>query len=213
MFSLIPITLVALIINSCFSSMVRAHVSLEPYEAVIGQQTYTINVPNEKNIPYTKFRLEIPASLEVTGILPIPGWTYELNLVPQSATVSADPHETTKGHVQEITWSGGKINPSEYGLFNLYTRYEGEPAELIWKAYQTYTDGSIVEWNGTNEQQPVAKSLILKESTLDRLKADLEHLKEGSPSPGASAALWFAFVAVLFSVAAFIISLKGKKIG
>ncbi|HZP29780.1 MAG TPA: DUF1775 domain-containing protein, partial [Acidimicrobiia bacterium] len=49
--------------------------------------------------------------------------------------------------VTKVTWSGGQIVP---GAFDLFTVFGGplptKTGKLVFKALQTYSDGSVVRW-------------------------------------------------------------------
>jgi hypothetical protein len=47
----------------------------------------------------------------------------------------------------QVTWSGGQISP---GAFDLFTLFGGplptNTSKLVFKAIQTYSDGTVVRW-------------------------------------------------------------------
>jgi uncharacterized protein YcnI len=193
------------------SAVASAHVTIDPKEAVVGRQAYSVRVPNEKDIPTTELRLVVPDGVEVTGILPIAGWTHKENRAAADPNATDDDGHPAQGRIAEITWSGGKINPGEYQLFTVNTNYPGEPKELTWKAYQKYSDNGVVAWDGASEESPAPTVLTMSESKFDTLKKTVDELRtQKTDATNADTSLWFAFIAVLFSVAAFIIALKKK---
>jgi uncharacterized protein YcnI len=184
-----------------FAAPAAAHVTLDPNEAVVGWQQYGINIPNEKDMPTVELRLIVPDGVDVMGILPIAGWTHTEKTVPAEKTASMDDESPTE-RITEITWSGGKINPGEFMTFRISTRYEGNPAELTWKAYQKYSDGTIVAWDGTGDE-PAPKVTILSESKIDSVANAVNSLHGKSSS---NSATWLSVFAVLLSVTAIIAS-------
>ncbi len=166
-----------------------AHVRLDPATAVVGRQVYGVRVPNEKDIPTVSVRLVVPDGVEVTGVMPLSGWSHTEKMMP--VEVHAEEEEAAAGHndeeaterVAEVTWSGGQIAKGEYMMFYVNTNYEGDPAKLVWKAYQTYSDGSIVAWDDSTEEAPAPAVTVTEKSDLEMLKGTVEELKGAQSAP------------------------------
>lgn len=125
------VTLVAALASAGTAS---AHVTVKPGEvATATYQVFTVSVPNEKDIPTVSVRLLIPEGLE--GVTPTKKAGWEI------AT------ETEDAEVRSITWSGGEITDGLRDEFTFSARTPDSPTELQWKAYQTYTDGTVVAWD------------------------------------------------------------------
>ncbi len=125
------------------ASVAWAHVVVSPNEAPANSyQKFVVSVPTEKDIPTTEIRVEIPEGFTVTGVQPVPGWQYEF--------------ERDRGLIKAIAWSGGKIESEEFQEFGIQARTPKETGEFPWKAYQTYEDGSVVEWTGSPEAEEPA---------------------------------------------------------
>jgi uncharacterized protein YcnI len=117
------------------ASVVWAHVRVLPEEVPAdGFEVFTVRVPNEKEVPTTEVRVEVPEGFTVSRVEPVYGWDYEL--------------EEEAGAVKAITWSGGEIGETEFRQFDIQGRTPAEPGEYAWNAYQTYADGEVVEWIG-----------------------------------------------------------------
>lgn len=71
----------------------------------------------------------MPDGVNVTGILPVPGWRHSETKVAVSETASEEGGHggEATGRITEITWEGGAINPGEYMLFSIATNHESEP--------------------------------------------------------------------------------------
>ncbi|CAN5154195.1 hypothetical protein BH09PAT2_BH09PAT2_10810 [soil metagenome] len=178
---------------------VFAHVTLDPKQAAVGRQVYGIRVPNEKDIPTTKLEVIIPEGIEVTGILPIAGWNHI--------------EEKNKDIITKITWSGGKINSGEYMVFNLSTNYTGNPKSMVWKVYQTYSDGDIVAWDDTSDEYPAPKVTILEKlSGASAESQEDAHDDEAIHTAPMDMNTWLSGGAFVLSLISLIISLKGRKI-
>jgi uncharacterized protein YcnI len=122
------------------SVMAWAHVVVSPDEVPADDyQVLTVRAPTEKDIPTTEIRVEVPEGFTVVGVQPVPGWEAEF--------------EEEGGVVRAITWSGGEIQPREFQEFPMQARTPPETGEYSWSAFQTYEDGSVVEWTGPPEDE------------------------------------------------------------
>lgn len=120
-----------------------AHVTVAPEEVTAEDyETLTVTVPTEMEIPTTKVRVEVPDGFTVSGVQPVPGWDYEF--------------EEDGGLITSVTWSGGEIGPREFQQFLLSAQAPEEPGDYPWRAFQTYEEGSVVEWTGPPEAEEPA---------------------------------------------------------
>ena len=97
-------------------------------------ETYRLRVPSEKALDTVELRLVVPAGLTILSFEAMPAWQ-------RSVTKNA------QGIVTEVTWKGGKIAESEYTLFPFRAKNPATPGTLLFKAYQKYSDGSVVAWD------------------------------------------------------------------
>jgi uncharacterized protein YcnI len=195
-----------------FAGTASAHVVLDPNEAVVGEQTYSINVPNEKDIPTVELRLVVPDNVFVTSILPVPGWNYttKTEKVPQAKTADGDMLPTDR--IKEIDWRGS-FGAGQYQTFGIATYYGGDPLQLVWKAYQTYSDGTIVAWDDTVDGQPAARVTIVNETRIDALTNVVNGINPAmmqSRSNRTTFLEWGIVISLLISGAALFISLRRK---
>jgi len=105
-------------------------------------ETYRLQVPTEKDLPTTQVRLVVPAGVKITRFLVMPGF---------QRTVKTD----AAGLVTEVTWRG-RIAPMEFARFSFSATNPADPATLSWKVYQTYQDGSVVNWDGSDPATPAS---------------------------------------------------------
>jgi uncharacterized protein YcnI len=125
------------------ASVASAHVRVLPEEVEADSfEVLTVRVPTEKDIPTTGVTVEVPEGFEISRVQPVPGWDYEL--------------EEEAGVVRAITWSGGEIGETEFQQFDIQGRTPPETGEYPWRAYQTYEDGSVVEWIGEEDSEEPA---------------------------------------------------------
>ncbi|MDD9147417.1 MULTISPECIES: YcnI family copper-binding membrane protein [unclassified Sporolactobacillus] len=113
-----------------------AHVAVKPVQSQAGAyETYTVQVPTEKNVPTIKVALRVPGQVEFVDYQAVPGWSV-------TTAKGAD------GNIQTVTWSakGQGIAPGQFQQFQFTALNPKKNTQLAWNAYQYYQDGSIVEW-------------------------------------------------------------------
>lgn len=132
-----------------------AHVSVKPAEVGMGAyQTFAVNVPNEKEMATIQVRLVIPDGLESVMPNVKPGWVITTSHAEEDKESDEDHH----GSVTEIVWSGGNIPVGQRDEFAFSAKTPAQETNLMWKAYQTYADGTIVSWElGKDDTQPKDK--------------------------------------------------------
>jgi uncharacterized protein YcnI len=115
-----------------------AHVVVTPNQATTGQRTlFTVSVPNERSSDVTKLKLLIPKGLQEVQPNVMAGWTIST--------------EKTDNDVSSITWTG-TIPEGQRADFVFKAQVSAASGELDWKAYQTYSDNTLVSW----DQAPTA---------------------------------------------------------
>jgi uncharacterized protein YcnI len=127
-----------------FVGVASAHVVVKPGEVLTGSfQTFTVGVPVEKGVATSSVKLDIPAGLSYVTPTQKPGWTIEVDKQGEGENTA----------VKSITWTG-EIGAGYRDDLSFSAKTPDKPVELQWKAHQTYADGSVVEWNLTQDQQP-----------------------------------------------------------
>ena len=115
-----------------------AHVVVRPSTAGIAQfTTFTVAVPSEKELATTGLKILIPEGFDFVTPNVKPGWNITTNKSEEKIT--------------EISWNGGTIPPHQRDEFVFSAKTPATPTTLVWKAYQTYADGSVVAWDQENE--------------------------------------------------------------
>jgi len=111
-----------------------AHVVVTPNEALTGEyKTFTVSVPNEKDIPVTGIRLVIPGAVE--SVTPTVKTDWDVQTKKDGDTVT------------EISWTGGTIPSERRDEFTFSAHLPSTTGEITWKAYQTYQDGFVMSWD------------------------------------------------------------------
>ncbi len=144
---------------SCFlvslvmASPAWAHITVHPSTLPAGSSDIelTFRVPNERdNANTVKAQVFFPTNLPLltVDVLPISGWSSAVQW-----QVLAKPVQTDDGPVSQIvtdvTWTatGAGIAPGQYEDFEVAAgSVPNKPAQLVFKALQTYSSGEIVRW-------------------------------------------------------------------
>lgn len=147
----ISLTAVALVGGA---GIAAAHVSVTPSEATAGDEVIklTFRVPNESETAGT-VTVTVGLSAEYpfadVSVKAVPGWT----VTPTKTTLPAPVTEgaiTIKEAVTSVTWTadaGTQIGPGEFAEFDISAGPVPEVASLEFPVTQTYSDGTVVEWN------------------------------------------------------------------
>ncbi len=133
-----------------------AHARVSPAVSVKGElQLYSLAVPTEKeNATTSKVVMTVPSGFGIDSFVPPPpGWTQQV-------------HQTGSGEnavVTQVTWTGGKTPTGQDSLF----QFLAQPASA--KTYtflvqQTYSDGSIVNWSGSESSDAPAPTIAVEDS-------------------------------------------------
>jgi uncharacterized protein YcnI len=119
-----------------------AHVVVKPAEAVTASfQTFTVGVPNEKDIPTTSIKVLIPEGVKHVSPTQKAGWKISVQ-----TSGEGDTEATTS-----ITWNNGTIIKGMRDDFTFSGQVPAKETDLQWKAYQTYSDGTVVAWDQASE--------------------------------------------------------------
>jgi uncharacterized protein YcnI len=110
-------------------------------------------VPTEREgATTTKIELTVPSDFPIDSVEPPPaGWTMKVK-----ATGSGE-EETIQG----VTWSGGHVPTGQAAMFR-FAAQANKTGTITFAVRQTYSDGSVVDWNGSESSDtpsPVVKSL------------------------------------------------------
>lgn len=139
-----------------FAASASAHARVSPPVSLAGKlQLYSLAVPTEKaGATTTKIVMTVPSGFGIDSFVPPPaGWHQSLQ-----QTGSGDSAVVTK-----VTWSGGSTPTGEDSLF----QFLAQPASATtytFQVQQTYSDGLIVDWAGSESSAYPAPTIEAKSS-------------------------------------------------
>lgn len=207
----LPLTFgLVLLLSLLLSGIASAHVTVQPTETTQGSyEKFTVRVPSEKAVPTVKVEVKFPLDqVTISRFEPKPGWKYEL-------TKDGDK-------ITGVIWTatGEGLGPTEFGEFYMQGKVADTATEITWKAYQTYKDGSVVEWVGAAGSDKPASVTKVKAKPAGAASDSHGHTAAPaagdahaeSPASGASnTPLYLSIVAVVLGAVSLLVSLVRKK--
>lgn len=151
----VPATAVLVLLPTVAS----AHVTVNPdTTAAESYASLTFRVPTESDTASTEqLVVDLPTDTPFLSVTPrsLPGWDVEVETERLD-----EPFEVEGATVDEaparVTWTaveGNEVPPHEYQEFAIRVgALPEEGTEIVLPAHQTYTDGSVVDWD-----EPVAE--------------------------------------------------------
>lgn len=139
-----------------------AHVTVKPAEVgTAARQTFNVSVPNEsETAEVVGVRLIIPDGLKSARPNAKPGWKIDLK----------KEGEGEAAKVTEIIWTstGGTVPVNLRDDFFFGAQAPADATELQWKAYETYSDGTVVAWDqapkeGDETNKPFSVTKVVKD--------------------------------------------------
>jgi uncharacterized protein YcnI len=153
------VALVAMLAGSASllaAATASAHARVSPPVSVAGKlQLYSLAVPTEKSgLTTTTIVMTVPAGFGIDSFVPPPpGWRMRVQ-----QTGLGDSAVVTK-----VTWTGGSTPTGEDSLF----QFLAQPASAktyTFQVEQTYSDGSIVNWAGSESSEAPAPTIEAADS-------------------------------------------------
>jgi uncharacterized protein YcnI len=132
-----------------------AHARVSPPVGTKGQlELYNLAVPTEKdNAQTTEIEFTPPAGFSIDSFVPSPGWK---RVVAQ--TGSGEDAVITK-----VTWTGGKVPTGEDASFS-FLAVPSSSKTYTFGVRQTYSDGSVVDWNGPESSDTPSPTIDVQSS-------------------------------------------------
>ncbi|GAA4804761.1 YcnI family protein [Tomitella cavernea] len=146
------------------SGLAAAHVTVSaPGATQGGYEVLTFRVPTESDTAGTTGLTVTLPGLRSARTEPMPGWHSAVTKDPESALATS------------VTWTadpGVEVGPGQFGEFRVSAGPLPDSATVVFPAVQTYSDGSVVEWDqqraadGTEPEHP-APSLTLEPASAE----------------------------------------------
>jgi uncharacterized protein YcnI len=113
-------------------------------------QQFTLSVPTEKEgATTTKIELTVPAGFAIDSFEPSTGGWKRL---AQTKGTGED------AVVQRVTWSGGAVPTGEDSVFRFNASTDASKT-YTFDVRQTYSDGTVVDWNGPESSDTPAPTV------------------------------------------------------
>jgi uncharacterized protein YcnI len=121
-----------------------AHAEIGPEEVPAGSvSTFVLSVEGEEAVPTTQVAMQVPRG--VSNVRPSPASGWQVN---------------RSGRV--VTWTGGSIQQGESFKFEISARFPNAPGRtLVFPVVQTYANGTVVRWIGTQASETPAPRISL----------------------------------------------------
>lgn len=162
------VSFIALFLIVAFASVASAHVTVHPEESSTDAwEKYSVRIPVEKDMNTTEVELKIPEGIDLVNVMPEENWDYEFE---------KDENDI----ITAVTWTttDDGIGPNEFSEFFFVASNPSEPGEFSWEAYQTYEDGSVVEWTGDPDADEPASVTEVVEGD-----GEAQHGDDGETAP------------------------------
>jgi uncharacterized protein YcnI len=137
------------------AGVASAHARVSPSVSLANElQLYSLAVPTEKEgLTTTKIVLTLPPGFSIDSFAPSPGWTRQVQ-----QTGSGD-----SAVIQQVTWTGGSTPTGEDSLFQFLAQ-PSKTGTYTFDVKQTYSDGSIVDWSGSESSADPAPTIKVSSS-------------------------------------------------
>jgi uncharacterized protein YcnI len=174
-----------------------AHVTVDPREATQGGYTrVAFRAPTESDTASTtKLEVFLPEATPIASVstMPVPGWTVAVERRKPASPVAGEGGQPAEV-VSKLTWTataGAAIKPGEFQEFPVSLGPLPKVDRLVFKALQTYSDGSVVRWieepvEGGEEPERPAPVLRLAPEDADGGAGTAAGAAADSPADGAA---------------------------
>jgi uncharacterized protein YcnI len=158
------------VLTLALAAPASAHVTVNPNTATQGGYAkVTFRVPNETdNADTTKLEVDLPMDTPVASVSlkPVAGWTAATVTSKLATPIKNHDSEITQA-VSKITWtadSAAAVKPGQFQEFDVSLGPLPQAKQMVFKALQTYSDGSVVRWidDPTDGSEPDHPAPLLK---------------------------------------------------
>ncbi|RIX30589.1 YcnI family protein [Amnibacterium setariae] len=196
-----------------------AHVHVDGEDATRGGYgVLTFRVPTESDTASTtEVTVTMPTRTPIASasVEPVAGWTATVSTARLEKPIETDDGQLTS-FVSRIVWkaeAGKGIRPGQFQRFAVSAGPLPDVARLEFPTRQTYSDGSVVDWNqtatGSAEPEHPAPVLQLAAADDEPAPAATEAASASQATGSSTAALAVGIVAVVLAAAALLVGLVG----
>ena len=147
------VAVAAVALAAAASAYAHAHIS-PPVALAKAGQLFSLDVPTEKEgATTTKIVLTCPSGFSIDSFVDAPGWKRQAQ-----STGSGE-----QAVIQSVTWTGGHVPTGEISHFAFVASAAADKT-YTFGVDQTYSDGSIVNWNGAESSDTPAPTVEAKSS-------------------------------------------------
>jgi uncharacterized protein YcnI len=194
-----------------------AHVTVNPGTAQQGGfPKLTFRVPNEMDkATTTTVEVDFPQDTPIpsVSVKPLPGWTPTVTTAKLATPIKDDDGNDVTQAVSKIVWKADSpaaaVQPGQFQEFDVSAGPLPKADQIVFKALQTYSDGTIVRWieiPQAGQPEPEHPAPILKLTSGDSTdNADAAAAPSGGSSSGGAG--------VGLGIAALVLALAGLALG
>ena len=201
-----------------------AHVTVNPNTAVQGGYAkLTFRVPNESDTASTtKVEVNLPADTPFASVSlkPIAGWTMAPVKSKLATPIEAHGTQLTEA-VTKITWTAvgdAAIKPGQFQEFDVSVGPLPEAPQVVFKALQTYSDGTVVRWidepttDGTDPEKPApVLKLTAATDTAAAGSSAVPTVTAAAPAEEEGATSWAGTIGIGLGLAALVLGLLAYR--
>ncbi len=141
--------LAAAVVALACAGIASAHARVSPPVALAKQlQLFTLAVPTEKAGTTTQVVFTPPSGFDIDSFVPSPGWKRS---VKQSGSGDG-------AVIKQVTYSGGSTPTGEDSTFGFLAQPQASKT-YTFGVQQTYSDGSVVDWAGSESSDAPAPTI------------------------------------------------------
>jgi len=137
------------------SASASAHARISPSVTVSkAGELFTLAVPTEKEgTATTRVVLTLPDGFAIDSFVPSPGWKRRVQQTGSGESAV----------VKSVTWSGGSVPTGEDAAFQFLAEAQSSKT-YTFSVEQSYSDGSVVNWSGSESSDAPAPTVEAKSS-------------------------------------------------
>lgn len=198
------------------AGVASAHVTVNPSDAAAGSYAkLTFRVPTESDTASTvSVQVSLPTDhpFASVSLQPVPGWTATTKTTTFDPPLKTGKFNLTDA-VSSITWTaddGVGVKPGQFQEFSISVGPVPDVTSLTFPATQTYSDGSVVNWDEMAKEGQDRHDLDHPAPLLTIAQAG-SVASDAAPAASDSAAQILAAVALVIAAVALVVAALGWR--